>query len=421
MARAPVSTPLADPLRLASLRGTGLLASPPEDAFDRLASLAAKVLGAPIGMVSLLDDRHLHVKACVGLPQLAKARRLPVVESFCRHVVIGDEPLVVADAREHELTRDLTMVNAGKVLAYAGVPLKLHGFVLGALSVADAKPRAWKVSETELLRDLAACVVTEIELRSDVEARKRAEADLQRATDRLRGLLAYSPAAIYAKDLERRYLFVNPAAERLLGVPAENAVGRRDAQLHSPTVAAALCAHDEAVIAGGGPVEIEETLELGGRSASCRTVRFPLTDEAGEPYGVCAISTDLAAPATATADLDVGVLQRLTADTDSKHESQQIARYLAGMFREDSRRGLKQVADALRQKDAQGVARAAQALKDSSGQLGATRTEAISAELEAVAVSGELSSAKALLRRLEAAVDAAQSALSSTLPDGAAK
>ena len=119
--------------------------------------------------------------------------------------------------------------------------------------------------------------------------------------------------------------------------------------------------------------------------------------------------------------LDVTVLRRLTADTATKSESQQMVRYLAGMFREDSRRGLKQVADALRQKDAEGVARAAHALKDSSGQLGATRTEAISAELEAVAVSGELSSAKALLRRLEAAVEATQSTLSSALPDGSAK
>jgi PAS domain S-box-containing protein len=417
MARARVSAPLADPLRLASLRGTGLLASPPEEAFDRLAGLAAKVLGAPIGMVSLLDERHLHVKACVGLPQLGRARRLPAAESFCRHVVTADEPLVIVDAREHELTRELTIVNAGKVLAYAGVPLKLRGFVVGALSVADAKPRAWKAGEIDILRDLAASVVTEIELRTDVEARKRAEGDLQRATDRLRGLLAYNPAAIYAKDLERRYLFVNPAAERLLGVPAENAIGKRDAELHSPAIASALGGHDETVIAGGEPLELEETLELGGRSTSLRTVRFPLTDEAGEPYGVCAISTEIAPPADEQADLDVEVLHRLTAETDSKHESQQLVVNLARVFGEDSRRGLKQVADALRQKDAEGVARAAHALKDSSGQLGATRTEAISAELEAVAASGELSSAKALLRRLEAAVDAAQSALTTALPE----
>ena len=47
------------------------------------------------------------------------------------------------------------------------------------------------------------------------------------------------------------------------------------------------------MIAGGEPVEIEETIALGGRSTIHRSVKFPLTDEAGEPYGICGISTDI--------------------------------------------------------------------------------------------------------------------------------
>ena len=127
MARARVSSPLADPVRLAMLRATGLLGTPPEEAFDRLAGLARKVLETPVGMVALLDDRHLHVKACVGQPELAKARRVPATATFCQHVVATGEALVVDDARLHELTRDLAAVRAGQVLAYAGVPLTLHG------------------------------------------------------------------------------------------------------------------------------------------------------------------------------------------------------------------------------------------------------------------------------------------------------
>ena len=123
-----------------------------------------------------------------------------------------------------------------------------------------------------------------------------------------------------------------------------------------------------------------------------------------------------AAPKEPTKDLDLGVLRQITAETGGD-ENSELIRDLAGLFREDSKRGLKQVADALRQKDAQGVARAAHALKGSSGQLGAARTEAISAELQAVAETGELAPAKALLRRLETAVDAAQSALTTALPE----
>ena len=130
-------------------------------------------------------------------------------------------------------------------------------------------------------------------MRADIEARKQAEAELQRSTDRLRGLMDNSPTVIYAKDLEGRYLFLNHAGEQLLGLPEAKAIGKRDAELHPPELAAALCEHDEAVIAGGEPVEIEETIELDGRTTVYRSVKFPLTDEAGEPYGICGISTDI--------------------------------------------------------------------------------------------------------------------------------
>ena len=42
------SDPITDPGRLAALRRTGLLDSPPEEAFDQLARFAAKAMDAPI-------------------------------------------------------------------------------------------------------------------------------------------------------------------------------------------------------------------------------------------------------------------------------------------------------------------------------------------------------------------------------------
>jgi PAS domain S-box-containing protein len=414
MARARVRNPLSDPVRIAMLRATGLLGSPQEEAFDRLAGLARKVLKAPVGMVTLLDDTHMHVKGCVGMPDLAKAGRVPVAESFCQHVVASSEPLVVKDAREHELTRDLATVKSGRALSYAGVPLILPGgFTVGALSVADAKPRAWKADDIEILEGLARCVVSEIEMRADTEARRQAESDLQRATDRLRGLMDNSPNVIFAKDLHGRCLFLNRAGEQMLGLSEAEAIGKLDTDLWPPAVAAALRERDQAVVARGEAVELEETLEVGGRAAVYRSVRFPLLDEAGEPYGVCGISTDITerrateralhaaqqrfvsafvdAPtgmATVGPDGHFRQANQALCELTGRTEEQLLAEpapdgmavLLASLFREDSRRGLEQVAE-----------------------------------------TGELKDAKALLRRLESAVDAAQSALSSAMPEGAAK
>ena len=124
MSRARVKNPLADPARVATLRGTGLLGGQKVDAFDRLANLAARFVGAPIAMVTLLDDTHLHALSRVGPADLAKSGRAPVKDTFCQHVVAAGEPLIVDDAREHELTKGLAVVKSGKVLAYAGIPLR---------------------------------------------------------------------------------------------------------------------------------------------------------------------------------------------------------------------------------------------------------------------------------------------------------
>ena len=327
MARARVRNPLTDPVRVAMLRGTGLLGTTQEEAFDRLAGLTRKVLKAPTAMITLVDDTHLHAKSCAGQRDLVKNGRTPVKETFCQHVVRSGEPLVVEDAREHELTKGLAAVKSGKALAYAGVPLTLHGgFVVGTLCVVDAKPRAWKRDDVSILEDLAQSVLTEIEMRADIEARKQAESDLQRSTARLRGLMDNSPTVIFAKDLEGRYLFLNHAGERLLGITEAEAIGKTDAELHPPELAAALREHDAAVVAAGEPLEIEETLALGGRTAVYRSVKFPLTDLAGEPYGICGISTDIterkqteARAARGAAALRQRVRERPDRDGDGRH------------------------------------------------------------------------------------------------------
>lgn len=61
--------------------------------------------------------------------------------------------------RQNPAVRDL------KVVAYAGVPLTLCGSALGAFCVIDNEPHAWSYDEVQMLRELAACVMHEIDLR----------------------------------------------------------------------------------------------------------------------------------------------------------------------------------------------------------------------------------------------------------------
>ncbi|MDP9349644.1 MAG: PAS domain S-box protein, partial [Gemmatimonadota bacterium] len=169
-----LASALLDTRRLAALRRTGLLDSPPEPSFDRLTRLAARFLNAPVALVSLVDEDRQFFMSCVGLPEpWASDRETPVSHSFCRHVVAAEEPLVITDARQHPLVRDNPAVSELGVVAYAGIPLVTReGAVLGSFCAIDTQPRRWTEGEIEILRDLAAAASTEIELRAS-EAKYR--------------------------------------------------------------------------------------------------------------------------------------------------------------------------------------------------------------------------------------------------------
>jgi diguanylate cyclase (GGDEF)-like protein len=170
---------LHDPARLAALRRTGLLDAPRQDAFDRLTRLAADAIGAPVSLVSLVDEGRQFFTSALGLAEpVATARQTPLSHSLCR-LVLGGEELVVADSREHPLVRDNPSITDFGVASYAGIPITLTGGeTLGSLCVIDDVPREWTGDELAILRDLAAAAVTEAELRlALIEAHARARCD----------------------------------------------------------------------------------------------------------------------------------------------------------------------------------------------------------------------------------------------------
>ncbi len=153
--------------RLAAVTQTALLDTPPEEAFDRLTRMAARLLGAPVSLITLVTDDRQFFKSSTGLPEpWASRRAAPLSHSFCRHVALSGEPLVVEDTRRHPLLRSNPAVRELGWIAYAGVPLVTRqGYAVGAFSVVDGMPRLWSDRDLALLQDLAACAASEIELR----------------------------------------------------------------------------------------------------------------------------------------------------------------------------------------------------------------------------------------------------------------
>lgn len=158
---------LTDRKRLQALDASGLLDSPPEEAFDRLTLLASKFLRVPVALVSLVDDRRQFFKSCVGLPPpWDSLRETPLSHSFCKFVVVSEEPLIVSDSRlDPQLQHNGAVSDLG-VIAYLGVPLTgSDGEILGSFCVIDGESREWSSEEIGTMQDLSRCVESEIRLR----------------------------------------------------------------------------------------------------------------------------------------------------------------------------------------------------------------------------------------------------------------
>jgi signal transduction histidine kinase len=169
--------------RLEAVRRYDILDTPPEEQFDRVVRLAARWFDVPISLVTLLSTDRQWFKARKGID----CYEMPRKASFCRHNIHDEEVLVVEDATKDPRFKDNPLVvGAPGIHFYAGAPLVTPGgHVVGSLCIIDTKPRDPESVDFEVLQDLAAIVVDELELRvanKQLEDRNR---DVQELVDAL--------------------------------------------------------------------------------------------------------------------------------------------------------------------------------------------------------------------------------------------
>jgi diguanylate cyclase (GGDEF)-like protein len=207
--------------RLASLYSLGILDSPPEEDFDRLAALAAEICQTPMALISLVDAERLWLKARIGWDLQEVRRDL----SFCTHAVEqGLEVMEVPDATlDARFSGNPFITGPSQVRFYAGALLyDEKGQGLGTLCVMDNSVRHLSESQRKALVSLAYQARALIELRRQSAARAHAELALDAAD-------AYGPArrAVVTLDLEMRVLGWTGDAERMYGFGPDQVVGRR--------------------------------------------------------------------------------------------------------------------------------------------------------------------------------------------------
>ena len=157
-----VEGPINDSARIAALHDLDLIESGALAALDRLANLAARLLGVPGATVTLVgEDSQVLLGHSGANGSVLVEREMPLEYSICKYAVAQRRRLVIADTRADPLVRDSLAVRELDIVAYAGVPLTVEGETIGTFCVADHQPREWRAEELEILDDLAA-TATEI-------------------------------------------------------------------------------------------------------------------------------------------------------------------------------------------------------------------------------------------------------------------
>lgn len=295
LADATAQAAIHDPDRVAALRRLDLLGPAIDADFDRIARMAARLVGVPVGLVTLMAPERQWFKGRVGT-ELTNA---PVETSFCAHVLPeGAAPtLVVEDANlDPRFSRMPLVVDPPHLRFYAGTAIVVFGRRVGSLCVLDVEPHA-APTEAQLseLRDLADIAASLFVAKDDARRGEVFKAALIREEKRHALALEAASIASWVWDLRSGVIECDPLLPRLFNLPERtrfpaadiyNAIDPRDLAKAESMLGEALSSNDD--YAEEYRVrDVEPTRWLAGRG------RVVERDPEGKPVLVFGVNFDV--------------------------------------------------------------------------------------------------------------------------------
>ncbi len=275
--------------RLHALQSYAILDTPPEDAFDQLATLAARVCGCPMAVVNFVDSERQWFKAAVGVPFAQTDRAI----AFCAHALDGSrDAVVVPDARVHPAFAGNPLVlGEPRIRFYACVPLVTpEGFALGTLAVLDTVPRPLADEQLDGLKILAGQAMVQLELRRQksllaqlVQERDQMHAELLAQSDALRVAGQIARIGGWTVDLPSQRLTWSQEIAATYGLSHRIGSLSQVLQLYTPSYRVHLQKAFDECMHHGTPFDIEAEVAMpGGGRFWVRTAGQAARDARGQ-------------------------------------------------------------------------------------------------------------------------------------------
>ena len=199
--------------RRSALDSLGILDTPKEERFDRLARIAQNYFKVPIVLITFLDGERQWYKSHIGVTESEG----PHAMSFCSHTIEEDRILYLSDTSKDAQFRDHPyVVGPPHIRFYAGAPIRTpDGYRVGTLCIVDTKPRTMSEIELQVFRDIAEAVEHEVGQSDKAAIYAAHQASFSNA------ILDTVPDAIITLDENGNIRTCNHSAESVFGYSSE--------------------------------------------------------------------------------------------------------------------------------------------------------------------------------------------------------
>jgi len=214
--------PANEAQRLEAVRALNLLDTSPEERFDRITRLAARLLNVPMACLVLVDEKRLFFKSRYGSDHVEMDRH----GTFCEYTILENKQLVIPDAKaEPRFAEHPSIAEKPYIRFYIGSPIAaVDGSLVGTLCVMDRQPRVPSTEDLAVLRDLALIAQIEInhgELASAFKTQKEKDEKVRLSEARFREVVDIPGKYVWETTLDGKILFISERVKDVLGFSAE--------------------------------------------------------------------------------------------------------------------------------------------------------------------------------------------------------
>jgi PAS domain S-box-containing protein len=208
----------------------------------------------------------------------------------------------------------------GGISTLAVLPVAPSGLWLGQVILYWQEQHTFTDSERELLNtlpDILAPVVANRHLLASLEQTVHERTrELQESQALLQGFMNHTPAVMWVKDLDSKFIVANENLAQMYGVDSTNIRGKSDFDVYAPEVAREFVRIEHEIAQSKQARILEESTPLAAGTRYWLTTKFPILDAHGDTQAIGGFSFDITDTKHAEQELQAAREQFARAETE---------------------------------------------------------------------------------------------------------